>query len=169
MVEIQRGEYGDGDPERIHASLFAGTLRHLGLDDRYGAYVDHVPGVTLTTGNLISLFGLHRRWRAALVGHLALFEMSSVTPMGRYAAAIRRHGLPDEAARFYDEHVVADARHEVIARNELAGGLVEAEPTLGGEVVFGARALGAVEARFTRHLLDRWERGDTSLRRALAT
>lgn len=169
MVEIQWGEYGDGDPARVHATLFAGTMRHLGLDDRYGSYIDHVPGATLTTGNLISLFGLHRRWRGALVGHLALFEMSSVTPMGNYADALRRLGLPGEAARFYDEHVVADARHQVIARNDLAGGLVDTEPMLGGEIVFGARALSLVEVRFTRHLLERWERGDTSLHSALAT
>ncbi len=167
MVEIQKGEYGDGDPGRVHATLFAETLRHLGLDDRYGAYLEHVPGVTLTTGNLISLFGLHRRWRAALVGHLALFEMSSVGPMGRYAAAIRRLGLPDAAARFYDEHVEADAQHEVIAREQLAGGLVEAEPVLGGEIVFGARALAAVEGRFARHLLRCWEQDRSSLCRPI--
>jgi hypothetical protein len=164
MVEIQKGEYGDGDAARVHATLFAATLRHLGLDDRYGCYLDAVPGVTLTTGNLISLFGLHRRWRGALVGHLALFEMCSVGPMGRYAASIRRLGVPDDAARFYDEHVVADARHEVIARDHLVGGLVEQEPILGGEVVFGARALAAVEDRFARHLLGCWERDQTSLR-----
>jgi hypothetical protein len=164
MVEIQKGEYGDGDPAAVHATLFATTLRHLGLDDRYGAYVDHVPGVTLTTGNLISLFGLHRRWRAALVGHLALFEMSSVGPMGRYAAAIRRLGYPEEAARFYDAHVVADQHHQVVGRDLLAGGFVDEEPALGGEVVFGARALAAVEGRFAEHLLGCWTRQASSLR-----
>src|SRR4051794_13799057 len=105
MVEIQKGEYGDGDPAQVHATLFGQTMTDLGLDPSYGRYLDHVPGVTLTTGNLISLFGLHRRWRGALVGHLALFEMSSVIPMGRYAATIRRHGLPETAAQFYDVHV----------------------------------------------------------------
>jgi hypothetical protein len=167
MVEIQTGEYGDGDPARVHATLFATTMRHLGLDDTYGALIDLVPGLTLTTGNLISLFGLHRRWRGACAGHLALFEMTSVEPMRRYAAATRAHGLPDEAARFYDEHVIADAHHQTVGRDDLAGGLVEAEPMLGGEVVFGARALSIVEGRFATRLLERWTAGESSLRGSL--
>lgn len=167
MVEIQRGEYGNGDPDEVHATLFGETMRLLGLDDAYGTYLDHVPGVTLTTGNLISLFGLHRRWRGALAGHLALFEMCSVVPMGRYAAAMRRLGLPERTAYFYDEHVVADEHHQVVGRDRLAGGLARQEPMLGGEIVFGARALAAVEGRFTEHLLGAWERGGCSLRRPL--
>lgn len=167
MVEIQTGEYGNGDPSAMHAVLFADTLYLLGLDERYGAYIDHVPGITLTTGNLISLFGLHRRWRAALVGHLSLFEMSSVEPMGRYAETIRRLGFPEGAARFYDEHVTADAHHQNVGRNLIAGGLVDDEPILGGEVVFGARALASVESAFSRHLLDCWARPTSSLRRPL--
>ena len=59
----------------------------------YGTYLDRLPGITLSTCNLVSLFGLHRRWRGALVGHLALFEMCSVGPMGRYQAALERFGL----------------------------------------------------------------------------
>jgi hypothetical protein len=167
MVEIQRGEYGDGDPDEVHATLFAETIRLVGLDDAYGAYLDDVPGITLTTGNLISLFGLHRRGRGALAGHLALFEMCSVVPMGRYAEAIRRLGLPERAAYFYDVHVEADAHHQVVGRDALAGGLARQEPMLGGEIVFGARALAAVEGRFAAHLLRAWERGRSSLRAPL--
>jgi hypothetical protein len=33
------------------------------------------------------MFGL-RRWRTALVGHLAVFEMTSVEPMERYRRAL---------------------------------------------------------------------------------
>ena len=80
MVEIQADEYGGGE-RRAHArALFAKSMDRLGLDSRYGAYLDRIPGVTLATVNLMSLLGLHRRWRGALVGHLALFEMSSVGP-----------------------------------------------------------------------------------------
>ncbi|MEX2293923.1 MAG: hypothetical protein WD691_09070, partial [Acidimicrobiales bacterium] len=42
-------------------------------------------------------------------------------------------------------------------------GLVDDEPFLGGEVVFGARALAAVEVMFARHLLDAWSQGRSSL------
>src|SRR3954470_21055730 len=45
MVEIQADEYGGGRAERIHAELFARSLRALGLDDAYGAYLDHIPAV----------------------------------------------------------------------------------------------------------------------------
>jgi hypothetical protein len=163
LVEIQMGEYGDGRPESVHATMFADTMRHLGLDDSYGTYLDHVPGVTLATGNLISLFGLHRRWRGALAGHLALFEMCSVGPMGRYAAALRRLGVDERAARFYDVHVEADAAHQVIARNDLAVALATEEPVLAGEIVFGARAIDLLERRLTAHLLAAWERHQSSL------
>ena len=164
LVDIQRGEYGDGRPADLHANLFADVLTELGLDPSYGAYIDRLPGITLSTCNLVSLFGLHRRWRAALVGHLALFEMCSVGPMGRYAAALRRLGLGPRATRFYEEHVVADERHQAVALFDMVAGLVEQEPFLGGEVLFGARALTAVEGMFAAHLLDAWERGDSSLR-----
>jgi hypothetical protein len=80
MVEIQADEYGGGNAERMHSALFAKSMDGLGLDSRYGAYLDRIPGVTLATVNLMSLLGLHRRWRGALVGHLALFEISSSVP-----------------------------------------------------------------------------------------
>ena len=113
--------------------------------------------------NLISYFGLHRRWRGALVGHLSAFEMTSVAPMGRYAAAARRFGLPPDATRFYDVHVIADQHHQHVAATDLAGGLAAAEPELAPDIVFGARALMAVEARFTEHLLSAWAAGRSSL------
>ena len=55
------------------------------------------------------------RWLPALLGHLAVFEMTSTEPSRRYAAGIRRLGGDDLAARYFDEHVEADAVHEQIA------------------------------------------------------
>ncbi len=167
LVAIQMGEYGNGRPERLHAHLFAQTMTELGLDARYGAYLQVVPGVTLATVNLVSLFGLHRRWRGAVVGHLAVFEMCSVGPMGNYAAALRRLGLGPRATDFYDEHVLADEVHQVIALEDMACGLASSEPALAGSVVFGARAVKLVEQRLTAHLLDAWREGRTSLLRRL--
>jgi hypothetical protein len=163
MVEIQADEYGNGVEERMHASLFAETMAALGLDSTYGAHLDRLPGPTLATVNLVSLFGLHRRRRGALVGHLAVFEMTSVEPMGRYSRALARHGLGERARRFYDVHVEADVRHSVIAAGRMAGGLAVAEPSLVPDILFGARALMAVEARFTAHLLGSWAGGRSSL------
>jgi hypothetical protein len=164
MVEVQADEYGGGDPRRIHARLFADTLDALGLDSTYGAYLDRLPGVTLATVNLMSYFGLHRRHRGRLVGHLALFEMTSSIPNRRYATGLRRLGVGDaRATEFFDEHVTADAVHENIAAIDLAGGLVEQDPALLDDVLFGARALVEVEARWAAHLLAAWEAGRSSL------
>jgi hypothetical protein len=163
-VEIQSDEYGGGREANMHASLFAALLDGLGLDSTYGAYLDRLPGVTLATVNVISLFGLHRRWRGALVGHLAGFEMTSVGPMGRYAATAERLGLASAVRLFYDVHVEADAYHQVVAADGLITGLANAEPGLVPDILFGARALMAVEGRFTAHLLDAWAAGRSSLR-----
>ena len=164
LVEIQADEYGEGDESAVHATLFARTLQALGLDTRYGAYLDLIPGVTLSTVNLVSLFGLHRRWLGALVGHLAIFEMTSVEPMGRYSAALRRLGYGPWARLFFDTHVVADAHHQAVAARDLAGGLVGREPHLIRDVLFGAHAIMTVERAFTAHLLGSWEAGRSSLR-----
>ena len=164
LVEIQADEYGGGDPERIHAELFARTMEALGLDSRYGAHLDRIPAVTLATVNLMSLLGLHRRLRGALVGHLALFEMSSAVPNRRYGDGLRRLGLGTDVTAFYDEHVVADAVHESIAAVDLAGGLARQEPALGGDILWGALLLRELEGRFARHLLGAWALGRSSLR-----
>jgi len=162
IVEIQMDEYGEGQPGAAHAELFADTMRALDLDPTYGAYLDAVPGHALATVNLISMLGRQRRLRGALVGHLALFEMTSVGPMGRYAAGMRRLGL--DATRFYDIHVEADAHHQVVAARYLAQGLADDEPHLAADILFGAQALTAAEGRFARGVLESWDRGETSLR-----
>ena len=163
MVAIQTDEYGNGAATRMHSSLFAETMEALGLDCRYGAYLDYLPAATLATTNLISLLGLHRRLRGGLVGHLALFEMTSVVPMGRYDAWLERLGVAAEGRAFYAVHVAADANHRHVAADELVGGLLESEPALGAQVVWGAQVLAAVEKRFSARLLRAWETGCSSL------
>lgn len=169
MVQVQMEEYGEGVEADMHSTLFADTLAELDLDPTYGRYLDVVPGTTLATTNIISLFGLHRRWRGALVGHLALFEMTSVTPMGRYSDALARLGFGARARRFYDVHVTADQDHEVVAAHHLAGGLASREPHLADDIVFGASAASLVEGRFASALLDAWRAGRSSLRAPIPT
>jgi hypothetical protein len=163
MVEIQADEYGGGVAERMHSALFAATMRELGLDPTYGAYVGRLPASTLATVNLISLFGLRRRWRGALVGHLACFEVTSPEPNRRYANGLRRLGLGTAATEFFDEHVEADSVHENIAVYDLAGELARAEPAVAGDIMFGVRALLFCEGRFAAHILDCWRDGRSSL------
>jgi hypothetical protein len=167
LVEIQADEYGGGRPERMHSALFARTMRGLGLVDGYGAYVDAVPAVSLAAVNLMSLFGLNRRLRGAITGHLAIYEMTSSQPNRLYGRGFRRHGFDTDVTHYFDEHVEADAVHEQIAGRDLAGGLVEAEPHLLADVLFGATAVMAVDGRLSAHILESWEKGQTSLRTAL--
>jgi len=170
LVEIQADEYGGGRADRVHAELFARAMEAMGLDRSYGAYVDLLPAVTLRTVNLMSMLGLHRRLRGAIVGHLALFEMTSSIPNRRYGDGLRRLGFDDpDATAFFDEHVEADAVHESVAAVDLAGGLIRMEPELAGDVLWGARVLVEVERAWTAHLLDSWDAGRSSLRDAFLT
>lgn len=165
LLEVQYDEYGSGRPDRIHAHLFALAMDALGLDSRYGAYLDRLPAQTLATVNLMSLFGLHRRWRGAIVGHLAMFEITSPGPNRSYANGLRRLGL-EKATEFFDEHVEADSIHENIAAYDLAGQLATQEPSLAADIIFGADALLELESRWAASLLAAWDLGETSLRRS---
>ncbi len=163
MVQIQSDEYGGGVSEEMHSSLFADAMSALGLDSTYGAYLDRLPAVTLATTNLISMFGLHRRLRGALIGHLASFEMTSVVPMGRYSSWLQSLGVPPKGRRFYDVHVEADEVHQYVAVDELVGGFLEAEPEQSDAVIFGARAAALVESAFAAHLVLAWKSDRSSL------
>lgn len=164
LVEIQADEYGGGEIARMHAELFARTMRGLGLDDAYGRYVEAVPAVTLAVSNVMSMFGLHRELRGAVVGHLAAFEMTSSAPNRRYSQGLHRLGGDEAARRFYDVHVTADALHEQIAAHDLCGSFVAAEPELADDVVFGAACALYLDNRLAAHLLAQWTAGRSSLR-----
>jgi hypothetical protein len=156
LVEIQIDEYGGGQLPRMHAELFRTTMTCLGLDATYGAHVDTAPAVTLAYNNLMSLFGLHRRHRGALLGHLAAFEMTSSLPNRRYGNGLRRLGGTARATRFFDEHVEADAVHEQIAAHDLCGRFCAEHPEQVPAVLFGAACALAVDRLFAGYLLERW-------------
>ena len=167
MVTIQADEYGGGATAMMHAQLFRQLMIDWDLDDRYGHCLDHVPGLTLMATNVISMFGLHRRLRGALVGHLAMFEMTSSVPNGRYARGHRRLGGAEGAAQFFDEHVVADSVHDQIALHHMAGALAVAEPQLSEDIIFGAGCAAYADRVLADHLFLSWAAGATSLRRPL--
>ena len=156
LVEIQADEYGGGRPGRMHSQLFAQSMGALGLDSTYGRYWDQATAQTLATNNLMSLFGLHRRHRGSLVGHLAVLEMTSTAPNRRYAIGLRRLGLGPEATAFFDEHVQADAVHEQVASVDLCGSLVSDEPALLPSLLWGARCCLRLDAAAGQVLLARW-------------
>ena len=164
LIEIQADEYGGGRPERMHSHLFAVTMKGLELETEYGWYLDAVPALTLASSNAMSLFGLNRRLRGAIAGHLAAFEMTSSLPNSFYARGFRRLGFDDTVTYYFDEHVEADAVHEQIAARDLAGGLVDAEPDLLADVMFGAATVLTLDALMGEDQLNAWKQGRSALR-----
>lgn len=167
LVEIQADEYGGGRRERMHSELFAKAMRGMGLDSRYGAYLNFAPAITLASFTMMSMFGINGRLRGAISGHLAAFEMTSSIPNGLYARGFRRLGYGADVTQYFDEHVEADAVHEQIAARDLAGGLAESDPALLSEIFFGANACLVVDDWVGQHMLDAWNDGRSSLRKPL--
>ncbi|MEU9664688.1 iron-containing redox enzyme family protein [Streptomyces bobili] len=167
MAAVEFDEYGGGRADRVHARLFADLMADLDLDTAYGRYLDAACAETLATVNLMSLFGLHRGLRGALVGHFATVEITSSPGSRRLAEAMRRAGAGPAAAYFYDEHVEADAVHEQVVRHEVIGGLLEQEPWLAPDVAFGVGATVLLEDRLGERLLGDWRAGRSSLRTPL--
>jgi len=163
MVAVEFDEFGAGRAEDVHARLFADLMDDLGLDHSYGRYLDAAPAEALATVNLMSLFGLHRALRGALVGHFAAVEVTSSPGSRRLAQAME---AGPAAKRFYDEHVEADAVHEQVVRHEVIGPLLAAEPHLETDVAFGIEATGHLEDRLGEVLLRAWREDRTALRTA---
>jgi hypothetical protein len=97
-------------------------------------HLARLPGIALAEANLASLFGLHRRHRGALAGHAILAGLSAGG--GR---KLRRSCA------------------------ELAEAVLDAEPELAADLVFGARAAIELERRFRQLTTDRWGRGASPL------
>ncbi|MFI9353906.1 iron-containing redox enzyme family protein [Streptomyces lydicus] len=167
MAAIEFDEFGAGRAEGIHARLFAALMADLGLDPTYGRYVDPAPAEALATVNVMSLLGLHRSLRGALIGHFATVEVTSSPGSRRLAEAMRRTGAGPAAERFYDEHVEADAVHEQVVRREVVGGLLAEEPELEPDVAFGIGATGLLEDRLATRLLGAWRAERSALRSPL--
>jgi hypothetical protein len=163
LMTVEHDEYGAGRPERVHARIYAEMMEGLGLDTTYGAYLDVAPAPVLATVNIMSLFGLHRRWRGASVGQFALIEITSPPGAARLVSAIERLGLPERVTEFYAEHVEADAVHEQLVRKDLLASLLEREPELAADVVLGLQASTVLEDLLADYLVTCWSAGASSL------
>ncbi|MFF2817691.1 iron-containing redox enzyme family protein [Kitasatospora cineracea] len=156
LVAVQYDEYGAGRPERAHAELFAAMMADFGLDPAYGAYLDAVPAPALAVVNTMSMFGLHRALRAALVGQFAAVEITSPPGAARLAEAFERLGATPRGTLFYREHVLADAVHEQLVRHTVIDPLLTLPDCPGPEIAFGALAYLRAEDRFADHLMAAW-------------
>lgn len=156
VMELQFDEYGDGDPNRLHAHLFTLGLQDSGLDSTYGAYINEAPLEVLEENNAMSLFGLNRRLRGASLGFLAAFEATSSSPSRRMAAGLERLGFPESMIGYYTEHVEADAVHEQLAVRTICGALMEEEPDLHDDIYLGAWTSLDLEDRYAERMLSQW-------------
>ncbi|MBP2181643.1 iron-containing redox enzyme family protein [Amycolatopsis magusensis] len=168
LVAVEFDEFGGGRGDRVHAQLFADLLDAAGLDSGYLAYLENAPAQMLAVVNAMSLFGLHRGLRGALVGHFAAAEISTGPSARRMAAAVSRLDGPEACRHFYTEHIEADAVHEQVLRHDVIGDLLKHEPELAADVVFGIQATEFLEGRFGEHLLSSWAAGRSSLRAPLS-
>lgn len=163
LVAVEFDEFGGGHGDRAHAQLYRDLMAVAGLDATYLHYFDDVPAPVIAVVNMMSLFGLHRRLRGAMVGHFAAAEITTPPSAARLARAIRRMGGGPELTHFFDEHVEADAVHEQVLRHDVIGDLLAREPELAADVVFGIRATEFLENRFGAHVLTAWRDGRSSL------
>lgn len=163
FVAVEFDEFGAGRGERVHQQLWVDLMESAGLDATYLGYLDRVSAATLSTVNLMSLFGLHRSLRGAAIGHFAAIEITSSPGSARLVAGLRRMGAPEACVHFYAEHVEADAVHEQIMRHDVVGDLVRREPGLAADVVFGMRTLDHLDEVAAGEMLAAWRRGESSL------
>ncbi|MEU5763094.1 iron-containing redox enzyme family protein [Nocardia sp. NPDC047648] len=164
LVAVEFDEFGAGRGERVHAQLYADLLAGAGLNPDYLHYLDVVPAPMLALVNMMSLFGLHRSWRGALVGHFATVEITSPPGAQRLVQALERLDADPACVLFYREHVEADAVHEQIMRTGVIGDLLRREPQLTESVAFGIQVTNLLEDRFADHVLESWRAGRGSLR-----
>lgn len=163
LVALQYDEYGGGRPEWVHAKLFADMMDAWELDASYGAQLDVAPWEAMAVVNLMSLFGLHRAHRGALLGQFAGAEITSPPSSRRLVEAFQRLGAPETGYRFYSEHVEADAVHEQLVRRGVLDALLRDEPELEADVAFGLAASGWTETALANRLLESWSAGRTAL------
>lgn len=166
-VAVEFDEYGGGRADRLHAQLFADMMTAMGLSPDYLTYQDDVPAASIALVNMMSMFGLHRRWRGALIGQFAVVEITSSPGSERLVKALERFGAGEATTTFYAEHIEADAVHEQLLRRDVIGDLLEREPHLAADVVFGIQATELIEDKLADQVMAAWKRGQTALRRPL--
>ncbi|HET9692496.1 MAG TPA: iron-containing redox enzyme family protein, partial [Acidimicrobiales bacterium] len=152
LLSVTFDDLGDGSARVARADAFAASAAAVGVDP---ATLDlaAVPAEALAAVNLPWLLGVERRLRFALCGHLAARTAAGALASGRLAAWAERLGLP---GGWFALRAAADPAHDRIVRERLLPALLADDPGCAGEVIFGARALAALECRLASVAVGAW-------------
>ncbi|MFD8495417.1 iron-containing redox enzyme family protein [Amycolatopsis sp. NPDC059657] len=157
MVAVQFDQFGAGHPDQARTRRYADLMTSARLSSGYLAYLDEVPACMLATVNMMSMFGLHGRFRGALIGHFAAAEATTASSALRLVQALQRWESSPECSLFF-------TTPQQPMRDTVIGDLLAREPGLAGDLVFGVQATELLERRFADHVLGCWRAGRTSLR-----
>jgi hypothetical protein len=130
----------------------------LGVDP--GTLLDRLPSETLAVAN-VPLLLRHPRWRGALGGYRAATELLAAGRVVDDAAWLQRLGVPPGPGGADPLTLAADRRH---LAGELVAKVLDWEPELVGDVLWGAAVAGGGDAGFGALLTACWGDGRSSLR-----
>lgn len=143
------------------------SIRAAGLAVGHGNYMHHVPSVTLIGVNALALLAQHPHLRSALAGYSAAVIVESTRTAPWIAAGMRRVGM---SAAAVEHHAMLaspaatalqiDARDAADTASRETGGSA-------GEVLFGAALANTLAGWGADHMLDAFQRDESSLRAPL--
>lgn len=167
LIDVLLDEYGWGRYEHMHSTVYETLMRKLDLDTGYDAYRDRAAWQYLAALNLQGMYARNRRLCRRMYGYIYLVEADSPRSMVNYLAAWTRLGIEDpDVTRFYELHVTADEGHQQVALDEMIRPVVAAEPHAAPEIARGVLEGIIVHSWFSKHLVESFTQGRTSLRDA---
>jgi hypothetical protein len=167
LIDVLLDEYGWGRYDHMHSTVYETLLRTLDLEADYDAYRDRCAWQYLAALNLQGMYARNRRLCRRMYGYIYLVEADSPRSMMNYLAAWSRLGIDDpNVTRFYDLHVTADEGHQQVALEEMIRPVVAGEPEAGREIARGVLEGIVVHSWFSKHLVQCFSTGRSSLRQA---
>lgn len=154
LIEILRDEYGNGDPEKIHAKLLRRFVDKLGITDktllaeRPIPEVDNFGKVTLAMwrdGDPIIAFGYHYA-----------LELIAMDIHRTFAAGLEGYGFSPEVLEYFRYHSTAEEEHAKMAESGLTRYATDEEnrEKLFTGVKAGVQALEQMWDGFNRHVFN---------------
>ena len=164
LLDVLLDEYGWGRHDHMHSTVYETLMRKLDLDTAYDAYLDRTAWQYLAGLDYQGMLARHRRLCRRMYGYIYLVEADSPRSMVNYLGAWERLGIDDpDVRRFYELHVTADEGHQQVALEEVIAPVVRAEPAAAPEIARGVLEGHVVHALFSRHLVETFSAGRSSL------